>query len=145
MTRWFVAFALVASMVWFAGCSGPGNRPMGTAGGKVTWMGAPVTGGSVVFDNPALGVSQMAELGADGSYTMRNFEGDGLPVGTYKVAIKPGVAATSDAPLATDPSQAALPPPFPVPAEYHSPATSPLSAEVKIGTNAAFDFALPLK
>lgn len=142
MPRPFIFLSLI--FLSLLGCGGPPAKPMGTAQGKVTWQGNPVTGGSVVFSNPQLGISTVAPLEADGSFTIKTFEGAGLPVGTYKVAIRPGAIATTESPLASDPSKVAAPPPFPVPMQYFSPETSPLSAEVKEGTNPPFNFALPL-
>jgi len=135
------------AVLWLAalclpGCGGPETAPRGTVAGKVTLGGKPVTRGAVVFENPETGVAVMAALGPDGTYEVKTYEGAGLPVGHYRVAVTPQApAATDENPLA---GAGALEPPQPVeiPARYHDAADSPLEIDVDEGKNRPFDFEL---
>lgn len=123
-----------------AGCSRKPAVPWGTAEGKVTLAGQPVSQGTVIFENKELGVSRMAELQADGSFVERSIDFLGLPVGTYRVAVTPlGISKGDWAPVAkSKPSSAATA----IPAKYHSVDKSELTADVKEGKNVPFVFEL---
>ena len=133
------AALLILAAVWLAGCSGPET---GHVAGKVTLDGKPLAQGSVVFEDSAAGISAGAALQSDGSYTVETFDRDGLPPGTYKVAITPSTFGDGETPLAVDPASQAAGPHAQIPPRYHSTATSPLGATVKAGNNPPFDFDL---
>lgn len=123
-----------------AGCSsGPET---GYVAGKVTLDGKPVIQGSVKFENTGAGVSVNASLQSDGSYVVKTHDRNGLPPGTYKVAVTPSTFGDGETPLAVDPSKQAAGPGSQIPQRYRSTATSKLSATVKAGDNPPFDFDL---
>jgi hypothetical protein len=122
-----------------AGCSDPET---GHVAGKVTLGGRPLTQGSVVFEDSAAGITAGASLQSDGSYTVKTFNRDGLPPGTYKVAVTPSTFGDGETPLAVDPSSQAPSPGSQIPQRYRSTATSPLCVTVKAGDNPPFDFDL---
>lgn len=135
--------ALILSVAWLAltGCGGA--KPAGKVSGKVTHNGAVVTNAAIVFENQAAGVSVKVNLGPDGTYTAKTADSIGLPPGAYNVAVTPSqVAATDDVPLVAAPTEGDQDPASTIPAKYHSPATSGLTAEVKAGDNPPFDFSL---
>ena len=133
---------LLTIIVPAGGCGDPGP-PRGTIRGQVTYNGQPLSSGSVVFDNPQLGVSQVATLQPDGTYEMSTHHGRGIRVGSYRVAIKPDSIGSGEAPLAANPAQAGAPSSrSSIPPKYGHPATSPLSIVVKEGKNPDADFKL---
>lgn len=127
ISGWMYTCLLAAIL---SGCSG---EPLGQISGTVTYQGQPVTSGSVVFEDSSAGISVNAPLGPDGSFTVETFDRDGLPPGTYQVAVSPRGFATEGAPLVTPGNESA--PASPIPSKYHTPATSGLTREVKVGEN----------
>jgi hypothetical protein len=127
-------------LAWFAGC-GP-HEELARVSGKVTLDGAPLTGAQIVFEDAAHGVSVNAPLEADGSYTIRTYDKDGVPPGTYQVAVRPGSFSTGEAPLVSEANTRAAPPASTIPDRYRSVGTSELTASVVAGDNANVDFAL---
>lgn len=121
------------------GCSGPET---GHVAGKVTVGGKALTQGTVLFEDAKAGISVNAKLQNDGSYTVKTFDRDGLPPGTYKVAVTPSTFGDGDAPLVTDPAAQAPTSRSEIPQKYRTTATSPLTATVKIGANEPFNFDL---
>ena len=141
MHPWIRYCGVVCALAWIVGQVGCGGEPVGTVQGKVTYRQAPVATGSVIFQNADGTVAMSANLNADGTYQVKSADRDGLPPGQYKVAISPGVIGSGEVVLATMPGQAPVGPP-PVPAKYHSPENSGLSATVAAGTNPPFNFEL---
>lgn len=128
-------------LLLISGCGG--GKPAGKVSGKVTFNGAPVTEAAIVFENQAAGVSAKVNLGPDGTYVAKTADSIGLPPGNYQVAVTPSqVAETDEVPLVAAPSGNEQDPPSAIPAKYHSPATSGLTADVKAGDNPPFDFDL---
>lgn len=126
----------IAGVVFGAGCSS--EPPLGVAAGRVTFRGAPVGDGTVVFDGPE-GATYVADLEPGGAYAFQVARGVGLPPGRYAVAIRP--------PRPTKPGMGYIPPnmkkaDYPnIPKKYHDPKTSGLEATVQAGAPAAsFDF-----
>ncbi len=72
-------------VITFLGCGGSSEPVVEviTINGKVTFEGAPVTEGSVQFEDSSTGISSSAELGAEGAYTLETATGD------YKVTVTP--------------------------------------------------------
>lgn len=141
MHLWIRSCGIVCTLAWIVALVGCGGEPVGTVQGKVTYRQAPVTTGSVIFQNADGTVAMSANLGADGTYKVKSVDRDGLPPGQYKVAISPAAIGSGEVVLATMPGQAPAGPP-PVPAKYHSPESSGLSATVAAGDNPSFDFEL---
>jgi hypothetical protein len=115
------------------GSSGPTyTGPTGTAQGKVTFKGQPVTEGRVVFFSPPY--SAVGDLQSDGTYTLKWQGRSSIPIGDYKVYIEPPrpPAATGDDAPATisHPS---------IPDKYQLSSTTDLTASVKEGENAIPD------
>jgi hypothetical protein len=121
---------------------GCGGGDVGEVSGKVTLGGQPLTEGVVVFENAAAGISVNATLGPDGTYTAKTYDRNGLPPGTYQVAVKPVSIGDGETPLASDPSQAPGAAKSAIPEKYHSTKTSELSVTVAAGENPPFDFDL---
>lgn len=132
-------FPFLAGLLLVAGCSGP---DIGHVSGKVTVGGQPLTEGSVVFEDAAAGISVNAPLESDGTYTVKTFDRDGLPPGSYRVAITPSTFGDGETPLVTDGADQAAGPVSTIPERYRSPGTSRLIAEVKPGDNPPFNFDL---
>jgi len=120
------------------GCSA---SDVGYVSGKVTLNGQPPGQASIVFEDAAKGVSVNAPLADDGTYTVRTYNLDGLPPGTYQVAVTPKTFGDGEIPLAADPAAQAAPPSA-IPEKYRTVATSGLTATVKAGKNPPFDFDL---
>jgi hypothetical protein len=131
-------FVLLLALVSVLGCGAP---PVGTVQGKVTYKDAPVTNGSVIYQNAGGTVSMSANLNADGTYVITSADRKGLPPGDYKVAVNPNKIGSGEVPLAVAPGQTPAGPP-PVPTKYHSIETSDLKATVKAGENPPFNFNL---
>jgi len=126
-------------LVLLGGCSK--HDEVGLVHGKVTLGGQPLTQGSGLIENRTKGISLLAPLSADGTYTARTYEQNGLPPGTYQVAITPNVAAETDAPLVQQPTPEGKTEGA-IPAKYRRVATSGLSVTVQAGDNPPFDFNL---
>lgn len=106
-----------------AGCSGPSE---GTVSGKVTYKGAPVTEGIVNFFAPDKGIAAEANLDGSGAFKMPG----ALPLGSYKVCIKPPLP--QQLPPGSPPPKAAA---FAIPAKFQEANLTPLTREVKAGPN----------
>ena len=126
------ALALAMSM---CGCGGKPALTGKAVKGTVTYNGSPVEGAAVSFISPT--ASGYSSTDKEGHFTLRTSQGEGLPVGEYKVTVvktelpPDGKEATSD----TDyvPPDPNAPPPQPkdlLPAKYKMPETSQLSASV---------------
>lgn len=145
-----VVFFTVA-LASLPGC-GPRYPATVSVCGRVTWQGEPVPEGRIAFW-PADGRPALGEIEPDGSYTLTSFHrGDGAVVGLYQVTIKAtrihfdGSTAGIDTPGLEGPADG-RPPGTPriewlVPPQYEDRATTPLTAEVRRGTN-VIDFELP--
>lgn len=139
MGRFLYCWVMLAAAAAI-GCSR--EAPRGSVTGTVTHKGAPVVGMAVYFEEESSGGGPTVNLKDDGSFTMATYQGAGLPVGKYKVAIVPRMLESADEmPLAGKkvPKTAT---PSPIPEKYLKTATSGLVIEVKNGDNPAFDFDL---
>jgi len=134
-----VTFALLLT---FSAC-GPAGNPRGSASGKVTLGGKPVTRGSVVFEGADGKTNLLAPIGADGSFSAGTAEGAGLPVGDYAIGVSPiGIAATIDAPPLVGSAPTASNDP-PIPEKYVKPSTSGWKVTIKQGTNPPIKLEMP--
>lgn len=132
---WPIAVSLAFLAVPLAGCSSKAPAAGKRVTGTVTYNGAPVEGASVSFISPT--ASGYGSTDKEGHFTLRSSQGEGVPVGNYKVTVtkfevlKTGKEATSEADyVPPDPN---VPPPQPkdlLPAKYKQADTTPLSANV---------------
>lgn len=120
---------LLFLLVAFIGCGGAVG-PKAT--GKVTWEdGTPVTEGEVAFEGDKN--AYYGTIKPDGSYSMGALkDGQGVPPGTYKVAICVGETQlrAKSGKMLFDP-------------KFNSSATSGLTLEVKSGQDNKLDIKLP--
>lgn len=130
------AALLVASL---CACSKP---EVGTVQGRVTLDGQPLTKASIVFEDTSRGISVNVALAADGTFNARTYDNPGLPPGMYQVAVRPGGAGDGSAPLVGDADPGAATATSPIPKQYQSIKTSGLTAEVEVGENPPYEFAL---
>jgi hypothetical protein len=116
------------------------NKPFGTTGCTATGRrfstlrSAPAFPSVVIFTNKDLGIHMTALVGEDGQYTVKMASGEGLPLGTYQVAVTPGPgkspAFKPGPPIRVDSSK------YPkIPKTYQDPKTSGLTLTVKEGDN----------
>jgi hypothetical protein len=119
--------SLIASI---GGCNE--SEPLGRIRGRVTFQGAPVTEGLIVFNNAQKGVFMTAVLNNDGSYVVTSGTGPGLPLGEYRVMVTPPVDEAILGPNFEPPP----PKPFPnIPQRYRDVNTSGLALKVAEGEN----------
>lgn len=137
------ALGLLAGLVLVAGCGTKGPA-RGTVKGRVTMGEKPVTGATVFFENAEQGVAVNAQLGADGEFEVKTYQGDGLPVGNYKVAVVPGgvMQPGEENPMADKAKINRPKPATNIPERYNKTATSSLAIEVKEGENPLYEFKL---
>ena len=114
--------------------SGCGSEPLGVVRGKVTLGNQPVTQGSVVFENLEAGVSVNSPINDDGTFEVRTFDREGLPPGTYQVAVSPRGFKEEHEAIAIDPEAHAANT-VTIPKKFHLPSTSGLTFEVQEGEN----------
>lgn len=137
----FIALALAVM-----GCSG--SSGLAPVTGKVTYLGQPVAGATILFMGDGAVRPATAVSASDGAYSLRTQDASGAAPGPYTV-----VVSKNEVPLdaAEPPSmeeaakQAKRPPPAPkrlVPAKYEDVASSPLKFEVKTGRKNVFDIQL---
>ena len=127
------ALGMAITTLAVGGCS-PGV-PVVPVQGTVTWKGAPLTRGTVVFQpyqieaglprRPATG-----HLQKDGTFRLTTFEpGDGAVVGTYQVTVHSYSSEPSDMGSDTDIVDYV----WAIPSRYGDPSRSGLTAEVPAG------------
>jgi hypothetical protein len=109
---------------------------VGEVSGQVTFMGKPVSEGTITFINPTKGYVAEASLQKDGSYVVQTPEG-GLVVGEYLVMVNPLRYVDTSNPR-TPPSPVEKPAPN-IPEKYRNQGRTPLRASVQKGSN-TFDF-----
>lgn len=114
-----------------AGCSR--SEPQGKVFGTVTFRGAPVPQGLVMFSNQEKGLFFTAELDPQGKFAVKTADGEGLPLGTYEVCVNPPVLDAP--PIGTVMQPARIPEFANIPLKYRVAATSGLKLEVQEGDN----------
>lgn len=126
-----VVLVLLVTLV-FAGCSGTTTHkyegPTGQVKGKVTFKGDPVTTGQVQFISAVGGAT--GDLGEGGAFTLSYRGAPDIPVGRFKVAIKPprtGAEAGENAATTVKHPM--------IPEKYQLTSTSELVESVKEGEN----------
>ena len=91
-----VVLLCLACFVFVAGCNGDGRPTRVKVSGKVTVDGIPVTAGGVSFKPVEGGRPGGGAIQQDGSYNVTMYrKNDGLPLGSYKVAVT-GVEVIND-------------------------------------------------
>jgi hypothetical protein len=135
---------LAAALAALTGCAGgSGPRPTGVpVTGKVLLNKEPLAGALLTFipDTPG-GDGGSARTGPDGSYTVIRPQGAGLPAGSYRVVINRRVMPDGS-PVAEGTSPNAPGVKETLPPIYSNFAKASLSATVKEGVPATFDYAL---
>ena len=130
MHRAAIHLLLVCLAASVSGCEQ--KEPLGRIQGRVTFQGAPVTEGLIVFNNAQKGVFMTAVLNTDGSYVVTSATGPGLPLGEYRVMVTPPVDEAILGPNFEPPA----PKPFPnIPQRYRDVNTSGLALKVAKGEN----------
>lgn len=132
--RWSMAACLL-SVTMLAGCGGGSLKlPTGKVGGKVTYNGQPVTGGTITFmpvskaDMKEAGRSAKCAIQPDGTFKAGTYEEfDGALIGKHTVMFTPPSVA---APAAAEGAHAQTPPPL-----YPGLTTDVTEIEVKAGEN----------
>lgn len=121
---------LVVITLVLAGCGGSKIRTA-PVNGKVTYKNKPVPYGTVTFIPESGGPPATGEIQPDGTFRMTTVtSGDGAIIGKHKVVIVAMEDMGDRLPEERNPT----PPPI-VPTKYTSPATTPLTTEVKDGDN----------
>src|SRR5947209_13912403 len=102
IVSWFcrgLAFALL--LLGTVGC-GPGEESLATVRGKVTYKGAALSGGTIVFIPDANrggdGPLAQGEIQGDGSYVLKTGDSEDVQAGWYKVTVAALERATYPAP-----------------------------------------------
>ena len=112
------------------------SEELGQITGTVTVNGEAVTNGSIVYENRGQSISVRTNLDENGQYHVRTHDRDGLPPGTYQVAVSSTRIGNGDSPFVGGRSEQAPPPTGPaIPKVYFKVATSQLSAEIEVGKN----------
>ena len=122
----FLAFVAIAT-----GCGS--DPPVGRVFGRVSFEGAPLNEGTILFSNADAGVHLRAKIETDGSYVLKTYEANGLPYGTYVVSILPPPAD-----LITGKPTLPIKEFSNIPLQYRDPSTSGLKLTVGEGDN-SFD------
>ena len=117
--------AACMALAVLAGCGGDGGKA--TISGKVSYKGAPVTGGTLTL-YPASGPPYPLTIKADGTFNV-----SGVPIGEMGVGIDTGLPPAA-APAGSSMPQG-LPPHVAIPPKYKDPKTSGLTWDVKGGGN----------
>src|SRR5262249_30732873 len=123
------ALFLLTTGLLLAGCGS--HKQTGKVSGKVKYKGQPVTAGTVNFHAAGTGMASSAPLDGEGNYTFQ----EAFEVGTYKVYFLPPV------PQQLPPGTPIKKVSFELPPKFQDPVQTPVSKEVKAGTN---DFPIDL-
>lgn len=125
------------------GPQGPDLGPFGLVSGSVSYQGKPISQGMITFQCPQSGQVATANLQSDGSYAMRLNDRDGLPLGDYRICIRPPLTVNQE----SDPSKMRRNNLYDptvskdIPMKYRYEHSSGLTATVEEGDN-RFDFDL---
>lgn len=87
-----VLLVSLASVLMMSGCSGEPGVALESVTGTVTEGGKPLAGAIVEFF-PSAGRTSVGQTDAEGAFTMRYGDVDGVVIGTCKVQITPGLLA----------------------------------------------------
>ncbi len=132
LTRGWLWFALAACLL--VGCGR--ERVVHTVTGKVTYQGAPVAEGTIMFLDSTTQDANQAELGPRGTYTLQ------VPPGSYRVAIQPILKQIGGE---DGPPDYVLQGADDIPEKYQQPETTDFRAEIKANATLDFDMLAPAK
>lgn len=119
--------ALLASGGCGGGDSGPPVGQTVAIKGKITYMGQPLSQGTIQFEPEDSGREANGNIQPDGTFSLTTFrEGDGAIPGTHRVA----VSGTGDGGKVV------------VPIQFHNPSSSKVEIEVSAGKT---EYAIDLK
>jgi len=130
------------ALVLVIGCRSKNPNAAASVSGKVTYKGAPVPGGSIVF-RPQSG-NYAGGLTPDGSYSITDMPSGDMTVTVETESVKPKAAPTGGmgakmAKMASPIPESAKNAPkaeyVKIPAKYADPKTSPLKVTLKDGNN----------
>ena len=128
-----VALLLAASL---PGC-GTGGLPTAPVRGKVTFMGKPLTAGTILYMPEGDKPSATSEIKPDGTYVLTTYTAnDGAVLGKHTILITAIEDQSDRLPEDRSPTPGLL-----IPERYNNFGTSGLTADVKAGDN-VFDFEL---
>ena len=134
---------IVCSLLLSLGCVGCAEKgidlgPFGDVSGRVTLDGAALSEGLITFHCPASGQVAVGSIQPDGTYEMYLGQRKGLPVGQYKVAVKPPLPKRPTQTPGTAPSRN-VNRQSNIPEKYRFETSSGLTASVVEGDN-QFEF-----
>lgn len=138
--KWLLCLLTIALVT--AGC---GKRSANVqVAGRVAMAGKPLSEGRVLFQNNESGIALFANIQNDGTYRVKTYKDDGLPPGSYQVAIQPPspIASQSPGKIILRPNMGGELHASPIPARYREVATSGLKITVQVSGNPSFDFDL---
>jgi hypothetical protein len=131
--RWLLYLVFV--LPFGSGCYGPRDTPppvpkgpKGSATGKVSYEGKPITAGTIMLDS-GKGDIVAAPIKSDGTFELKGSHGAEFPAGEYKVSVQPPE-------VTPDPKakEMAKPPEIPgVPSKFYNPGTSGVTVVIKEG------------
>jgi hypothetical protein len=124
-------------LLFALGCGGE-NSNLAPVTGIVRVNGQPLSSGRVVFQPTTAGINALAQIGADGTFTLATKDEPGALIGEHKVAI---IATEKGAGGRPDPTAGRQPLKWLVAEKYQAAGTSGLVREVKAGEN-HFEFDL---
>lgn len=131
-------------VILVTGCAEPGLDlgEFGTVSGRVTHRDSPLEKGLVTFNCPASGQVATARIQPDGTYVMKLGEREGLPLGEYKISIRPPLARSQEhLRRANVPKPEGDDPDYEIPQKFRFETSSGLVRTVASGDN-KFDFDL---
>lgn len=151
--RQFIGQGLIAASVallLLSGCGGGGRSgPSGTVSGTIKHKGETLTDKVTVTFLSAEGVAATGQTDSTGYYSLTYEKSPQIPVGSYKVAVTPFVAAFTapqDPAMFFDPKTGATRPPEApktrLPSKYANPNTSKIVRDIAAGPN-TIDINLP--
>ncbi|MES2791648.1 MAG: hypothetical protein V4719_18660 [Planctomycetota bacterium] len=121
------------SILGVSGCNSGGGLPEatgpeGSATGKVSYQGKPITAGTIVLDS-GKGYLAMAPIKSDGTFELKGADGAVFPGGEYKVGVQPPAAVP--VPGATEmPKPPAIPG---VPQKFYNTNSSGVTVKIEEG------------
>jgi len=128
------SLVLAIASSFIIGCGD--SEELGQITGTVTVNGEAVTNGSIVYENRGRSISVRTNFDDAGQYHVRTYDRDGLPPGTYQVAVSSTRIGNGDSPFVGGTSEQAPPATGPaIPEVYSKVGTSRLSAEIEVGKN----------
>jgi hypothetical protein len=131
MTRALLCAGILVGLV--CGTSGCGSGEVrGRIAGKIAFQGKPLSEGLVCFSNIDKGIHMTGDLKPDGTYEIITAKGAGLPLGDYRVRVRPPLEPLPMGAMPKVPKPKKYPN---IPQKYREYETSGLTLSVKEGDN----------